>query len=94
MGPVGFKTILPYIERVLQGERVNTETGIDFGRVGERLLHVIYTPDRDSLGNVTGWIASILDITEPQRTAEALHQSEAKYHGLFSLCKKEFSWRS
>jgi two-component sensor histidine kinase len=33
-------------------------------------MHVKYTPDRDGSGNVRGWVASILDVTE-QRKAEA-----------------------
>src|SRR5262245_17010865 len=33
-----------------------------------------YTPDRDASGNVVGWVASIMDITERKRAEEAARQ--------------------
>src|SRR5262249_19428437 len=67
MGEKGFKTIKPHVEAVLSGARVEFETVVHFEGIGPRLLHVIYTPDRDRSGNVRGWIASIVDITEQQQ---------------------------
>lgn len=76
MGEEGFKTIAPYVERVLQGERVEYEAKVDFRSDGAPYLHVVYTPDRDDAGNVVGWFASIVDITERRRAEEALRASE------------------
>jgi PAS domain S-box-containing protein len=80
MGEQGFKTILPHIEAVLSGQRVEYECPIHFAGVGARLLHVIYTPDTDEYGCVKGWIASITDITEKRdsqkRIAADLHATE------------------
>src|SRR5215472_7958576 len=64
MGQTGFQTILPHIQAVLAGQRVEYETDVHFKDVGFRLLHVIYTPDKDRSGHILGWIASIFDITE------------------------------
>jgi len=69
MGEQGLETILPYIERVLKGEVVEYEREVHFKDVGTRRLHVHYAPEFDSAGNIQGWIASILDITN-QRKAE------------------------
>jgi two-component sensor histidine kinase len=77
MGEKGFKTIQPHVEAVLSGSRVEYETDVHFEGVGPHLLHVIYTPDRDQQGNVSGWVASITDITEKRqaqdRVAADLH---------------------
>jgi PAS domain S-box-containing protein len=78
MGEQGFNTIRPYVERVLQGERVEFESMVPFHGAQIPWLHVVYTPDRDGHGNVTGWFASIVDITERRQMEEALRESEAK----------------
>src|SRR5262249_43521984 len=63
MGREGFQTIRPHIEKVLRGERVEFESDISFASVGIRTFHAIYTPERDEAGRVTGWVASIIDVT-------------------------------
>ena len=74
MGTAGFASIRPYVERVLNGERVEYESDVHFSGVGTRFLRVVYTPDRDEQGHVVGWIASILDISDQvgARDARAL----------------------
>ncbi len=79
MGHEGLKTVMPYIERVLGGERVEYEAEISFENVGTRSLGVVYTPDRDERGEVIGWIASIADIWDRKRAEtqrECLLQAE------------------
>jgi PAS domain S-box-containing protein len=67
MGQEGFRTILPYIERVLAGETVRYEAAVPFAGVGTRDLSVVYTPDQDAQGEVIGWVASIVDQTTTKR---------------------------
>jgi PAS domain S-box-containing protein len=64
IGAEGFATIRPHIEEVLQGDAVEFETEINLHGVGKRVLRIAYWPERDDQGNVEGWIASILDITD------------------------------
>jgi PAS domain S-box-containing protein len=66
VGEEAFKTMLPHIEQVLQGNRAEYESEINFRSAGVRALHVVYTPDRNDNGEVIGWIASIRDVTERQ----------------------------
>jgi PAS domain S-box-containing protein len=72
MGAEGFNTILPHMVTVLSGRRVEYETRVHFKGVGPRLLHVVYNPDRDQGGQVVGWIASILDITEKRQSQKRI----------------------
>jgi PAS domain S-box-containing protein len=71
MGREGFETIRPYVQRVLEGSRVEYEADIHFNGSGSRSLRVVYTPDTDARGDVHGWIASILDVTERKQADEA-----------------------
>ena len=71
MGDEGFSTIRPHVDRVLDGQRVEYESEVSFAGVGIRTLRVVYTPDRDSHGEIVGWIASILDITDHHGARDA-----------------------
>jgi PAS domain S-box-containing protein len=70
LGSSDFQAIRPYVDKVLQGNRVEFEREVHYQGVGTRFLHVIYTPEKDDSGTVTGWIASMLDITERKRAEE------------------------
>jgi len=72
IGDAGFNTILPHIKSVLFGQRVEYEQHVHFKDVGPRLLHVIYTPDKDHFGQVRGWVASIIDITAKRLAEERI----------------------
>jgi PAS domain S-box-containing protein len=85
IGETGFQTILPHIKAVLSGQRVEYETDVYFKDVGVRLLHVIYTPDKDQFGDVLGWVASIIDITERKQVEVALGESEQRLRWLASI---------
>ncbi len=76
MGAEGWEKIRPYVERVLRGERVEYETYLRYAGKRPRHIHVIYTPDTDSSGEVVGWVASIMDITESKRVEEQLKKVE------------------
>jgi PAS domain S-box-containing protein len=73
VGKEALKKILPYIEKVLKGHATEYEMEIPFQGVGVCWLHCVYTPDRDSEGNVVGWFASLADIGQ-RKEAEALLQ--------------------
>ena len=81
MGEEGFKTILPHVQEVLLGNRVEYESAVHFQGVGERSLRVIYTPEKDADGKVVGWIASILDVTARKKTEEALRIAHEELAG-------------
>src|SRR5256885_1995436 len=72
MGEEGLRTISPHIKKVLKGHTVEYETEVSYHGVGAPSLHCVYTPDRDSRGNVIGWFASINDITQRKRVEKRL----------------------
>jgi len=80
LGEKGFNTLRPHIDVVLRGETAEFECEIDFPKIGMRCLYIAYRPEMDADGNVDGWIASLLDITEQKRAdrARSLVESELR----------------
>lgn len=76
LGIEGWNTIRPAIERAIAGERVEYETEVTYDLTGRRVLHVVYTPERNETGEVASWIASITDITAFQEAKENLAKLE------------------
>jgi PAS domain S-box-containing protein len=72
IGEEGFQTILPYVKAALSGQCVEYEANVHYQGVGSRLVHVTYTPDKGQFGQVRGWVASIIDITEKRQAQQRI----------------------
>jgi PAS domain S-box-containing protein len=75
LGADAFAQLEPYIGRVLAGERVEFETELDYRDLGKQYMRCAYQPERDPDGRVTGYVASLLNITQRKRAEEALRDS-------------------
>ncbi|HKE28252.1 MAG TPA: CHASE3 domain-containing protein [Bryobacteraceae bacterium] len=76
LGEQGYAAILPYIQRVLSGERVEYSAQVNFLGVGQRWIRAVYVPTYAEDQQVDGWIAVVADVTEERHTAEQLRQSQ------------------
>ncbi|HEX5452989.1 MAG TPA: GAF domain-containing protein [Stellaceae bacterium] len=72
IGERAFAIIRPYVERVLRGERISYEAEIPWVNAAPRWTRVAYTPATEADGTVTGWVASVADITEQKRAEQNL----------------------
>lgn len=79
MGKRPFATVQPYVRMVLRGESVAFEAEIPYPAAGLRWMRVNYEPERDQRGKVTGWLASIVDITEIKAAQEARREYEERF---------------
>jgi PAS domain S-box-containing protein len=75
-GASAFEGIRPAIERALRGETVDFEAEIPYPYGGLRWMRANYMPERNTEGEVVGWIASAIDITDSRRVEEKLRESE------------------
>jgi PAS domain S-box-containing protein len=81
MGPEAYETIRPYVDRVLAGERVEYKA-VPYRAIGRRFMPCAYVPQRDSAGEVAGWVAVITDITERKEAEDKLGASEQRFQTL------------
>lgn len=68
MGDAALKKIRPHLERVLSGEKVDYEAELFYPHAGERSMRVSYVPELDAAGGVSGFLASLVDVTEQKRS--------------------------
>ncbi len=74
-------TIQPHISRVLSGQTADYQIQVPLP-VGERYIHANYTPEWDEAGEVTGFIAVIMDITERMLAEGKLYEREREFETL------------
>ncbi len=79
MGQENFALIKPHIDNVLLGNHVQFEARLNYPAVGPRWVHVNYHPVCDRDGEVIGWIASIVDITDRKKMDAELRDSEERF---------------
>ncbi len=70
IGEEAFGTILPHVEKVLSGDQVEYEARLAYQGIAARIIRFVYTPDKNEHGEVIGWIASLLDVTDQKQAQE------------------------
>jgi PAS domain S-box-containing protein len=95
-GPEALETIRPYIDRVLQGETVEYDCEVPYRVGGQRVLHLVYTPWRECDGTVSGWLASITDISDlvaarraEQSVVQQLRESDRRKDEFLAMLSHE-----
>jgi PAS domain S-box-containing protein len=76
LGQDAYEQILPYVEEVLKGKKVSFASWVDYKGAGKRHVQINYVPHLDERGVACGFLAFILDLTEPKSTEQALLESE------------------
>ena len=79
LGTDVYTSILPEIERALQGKRTEYERKRNAKDGSEHYLAGTFIPDYDDAGHVSGFFAMIIDITGRKAAEEALRASEERW---------------
>jgi PAS domain S-box-containing protein len=72
IGEADWGELRPYVERALRGERVEYERLARFEALGERWIHAVAEPTRDTAGRPDGLVAVVSDIHERRQAQAAL----------------------
>jgi PAS domain S-box-containing protein len=70
IGREAYETILPYMEKVLSGDREEYEAQVNYIGVGLRWIHAVYVPTKGADHKVNGWIEVVTDITDARRSRQ------------------------
>src|SRR5215813_8011824 len=72
IGEEAYATIEHYTNMALRGERVEFEMELVLRGIGARYVWVTYEPEFEEVGQVTGYVATILDITNRKQAEELI----------------------
>jgi PAS domain S-box-containing protein len=78
LGDAAAQKLGPSVERVLSGESFESETEVNYPRLGRRIVRIGWSPEFDSRGQVVGWVNAVTDITDHALTECALRASEQR----------------
>ena len=81
LGEEVYASIEPYVDAALRGERSEFETELPYRKIGAHYVWVTYEPEFDDVGQVTGFVATVLDITDRKR-AEEIISTEKRFSDL------------
>ncbi len=81
IGPGGFAEIRPHVEAVVAGRRVQYERFANWPRA-PRWIRGILDPTFGPDGQVTGWVAVLVDIDESKRAAQALRAAQEQLQAI------------
>ncbi|WP_408098642.1 PAS domain-containing protein [Peredibacter sp. HCB2-198] len=82
IGRDAFAERLPYIERVLRGEKLKFFSFLPHNSLGRREVEQIYHPDFKEDGSVRGFIVMARDITDQRKAERLAHENEARFRSL------------
>jgi PAS domain S-box-containing protein len=85
VGEKAMAVIRPHVEAVLAGKHVEYEAEVPYEGIGPRWVHAEYAPTFDASGAVSGWVASLVDVTERKRAEESLSVAHTALARLFDI---------
>ncbi|WP_456312348.1 PAS domain-containing protein [Pseudomonas shirazensis] len=91
LGEIAYENTLPHLEIAYGGEQERYEMFAP-SRMGEkRWLSIVYTPHKNSDGNVIGVIVHAMDVTQSKLTEIALRESESKLRSVLAAAPVSIS---
>jgi two-component system CheB/CheR fusion protein len=72
LGEEVYANIEPYVEAALRGERGEFEVELPYRGIGAHYVWVTYEPEFDEVRRVTGFVATVLDITDRKQAEEKI----------------------
>jgi len=72
LGEEAYARIKSYVDAALRGKRGEFEMELAYREIGAHYVWVTYEPDFDEVGQVAGFFATILDITDRKKAEESI----------------------
>ncbi len=82
MGGPAYAAIERFVTAALAGERVEFEVEVPYDGLGPQVMRCAYDPELDAGGQVAGFVAAVVNVTESRQAREALRESEERLRTL------------
>ena len=82
VGEAAFAGLRQYIDAALAGKPQEHESMVPLRGGEEHYMHMMYVPECDESGKVTGLVAAISDMTQLRQAEEQLHRREREFKTL------------
>ena len=89
LGERAHDTIKPYIGRALRGERVDVELEVPYEKLGRQVMHFAYEPEVNDAGEVVGFVAAIVNVSDRHRAEEALREADRRKDAFLAMLAHE-----
>ncbi|HEY1805116.1 MAG TPA: PAS domain S-box protein [Terracidiphilus sp.] len=89
VGPDTFKSLVPYIQRVLAGESVQFERAETISGSPARWISAVYTPIWNGRATPVGWVAVMSDLTERRVLEEQLREANRQKDRFLAILAHE-----
>jgi PAS domain S-box-containing protein len=88
LGEPAWQVVKPYMERALRGEEVSFEQPVPYPSIGTRWTGACFSPDRDSSGQVCGFLGVVTHSPATQESRSGSSGSEEPYRRLFESSRE------
>jgi diguanylate cyclase (GGDEF)-like protein/PAS domain S-box-containing protein len=88
IGTAAYQKAKPNVDRVLRGETVVYEATLPYQAGGKRFVQGTLVPDSDMNGEVRGYFALILDLSDRKAAELALQRKASREHTLWLITKR------
>ncbi|MDI1432455.1 hybrid sensor histidine kinase/response regulator [Polyangium sorediatum] len=82
LGELAYAAIESHVSAALRGERVEFEIEIPYEDLGPQVMRCAYDPEVDDEGRITGFVATIVNVTESRQARKALRETEERLRTL------------
>ena len=89
LGEAAYRSLEPYVVRVLAGETVNFEVEVPYRTMGPLFMRCSYVPYRDADGRVNSFVSAITNITDRKLAEEELRLAKQQAEAA-SAAKDQF----
>jgi PAS domain S-box-containing protein len=78
LGERAYETIKPYIARALSGEPIEVELEVPYETIGMQFMRFAYQPELDDAGQVVGYVAAVVNVSDRHKAEEALREADRR----------------
>src|SRR5215217_732314 len=78
LGLEAYRAIAPYLAEALAGRRVDVELPVPYEKLGTQHMRFAYEPEFDEHGDVVGYVAAIINVSDRHQAEEALREANTR----------------